>query len=34
MSYEMFSEIAICERGKNSKGWQLKLPHNKAFEKK
>jgi len=30
----MFSEIAICERGKNSKGWQLKLPHNKAFEKK
>jgi len=34
MSYEMFSEIAICDRGKGSKGWQLKLPHNKAFEKK
>ncbi|ORX50791.1 hypothetical protein BCR36DRAFT_352206 [Piromyces finnis] len=34
MSYEMFSEIATCDRGKDSKGWQLKFPRNKAFEKK
>jgi len=34
MSLEMFSEIAICDRGKDTKGWQLKLPHNKAYEKK
>jgi len=30
----MFSEIATCDRGKDSKGWQLKLPRDTAFEKR